>query len=107
MALLVSSVRSQWGTRPTYDDFLAGIFFFFVSLGILLGIPVGISHRSFLLGACVSLAGLVAGYVLGIFSGLWAQRIGWMALAVNALAGLAAIIIGLAFLILLLVLVLR
>ena len=104
-ALLVLSVKSQWGDRPTYDNFLAGIFFFFVSLGILVGVPVGMSLGSVVIGACASMAGLVAGYALGIFSGLWAQRIGWMALAVNALAGIGAIILGLAAIILALVLV--
>jgi hypothetical protein len=106
-ALLISSVGSQWGTRPTYDSFLVGMFFFDLSLGILVGISIGMSYHSLLLGACASLAGLVAGYALGIFSGLWAQRLGWMAMAINALAGLAAIIVGIATIILLFALALK
>jgi len=107
VALIALSVGSQWSTRPTYDSFLVGVFFFFVFLGILIGISVGMSHHSFLLGACASLVCLVTGYILGIFSGLWAQRLGWMAMVINALAGFAAIILGIAAIILLFALALK
>ncbi len=107
VALLMLSVGSQWSTRPTYDSFLVGVFFFFASLGILIGIPVGMSHHSFMLGACASLVGLVAGYVIGIFAGLWTQRLGWMAIVVNALAGFAALILGIAAIVLLFALALK
>lgn len=89
--LFLWSVASHWGTPVEYDRFATGMFFFFVCLGIFVGIPSGLSNHSFLLGACVSLAGLVAGYLLGIFSGLQVQRLGWIAAIVDMLAALATI----------------
>jgi hypothetical protein len=94
LALLIASVGAQWGNRPTYDNFLTGVFFFFVSLGILIGIPVGMGNSSPVLGVSVSLAGLLGGYMLGIFAGLRMQHLGWMALILNMVAGLAAIAMG-------------
>ena len=67
LALLVVSVAAQWGTRPGYDNFLIGIFFFFLSLGIFIGIPVGMDSHSSGLGVSASLAGLAGGYVLRIW----------------------------------------
>jgi hypothetical protein len=100
-ALLIASVGAQWGNRPTYDNFLTGVFFFFVSLGILIGIPVGMGNSSPVLGVSVSLAGLLGGYMPGIFAGLRMQHLGWMALILNMVAGLAAIAMGGATLIML------
>jgi hypothetical protein len=104
LAIFVLSVGAQWGERPTYDNFLAGIFFFFVSLGIFIGIPIGMGHHSPWLGALASLAGLLGGYVLGILAGLRLQHLGWMAVMVSMLAGLAAIVMGGAMLVMLLLL---
>jgi hypothetical protein len=106
MVLLISSVATQWGNRPTYNDFLMGIYFLCVSLGIFVGMPVGMEKRSPWLGVLTSLGGLLAGYVLGIFAGLRLQHLGWIAIPINMLAGFAAIVIGAAFLIMLLVLTL-
>jgi hypothetical protein len=53
----------------------------------------------------VSLAGLVGGYVLGIFAGLRLQHLGWLAVIMNMLAAFAAIILGATALILLFVLI--
>lgn len=103
--LVILSVGSQWGDRPTYDDFLIGIFLFFVSLGLFIGIPVGMDRHSFWLGLSASLAGLVGGYVLGILAGLRLQHLGWVAVILNMLAAFAAIILGATALIILIVLV--
>ena len=92
-ALFIFSIWSRRGIRPTFDDFLAGIFFFFVSLGFSGGIFLGNVYHSLWLGACAGAAGLFAGYVLGIFAGLWMQYLGWMAIIINMLAGLAAIVV--------------
>jgi len=89
--LTIVSVGSQWGTRPSYDDFLAGIFFFFVFFGVILGIPVGMDAHSAGLGIFTSLAGLIGGYLLGILAGLKLQHLGWIAIIINMLAGLSAI----------------
>ena len=92
--LLVVSVGAQWGSRPSYDDFLGGIFFFFVTLGAFVGVPVGMDAHSPGLGILAGLAGLSAGYALGILAGLKLQHLGWMATVVNMLAGLAAIVMA-------------
>ena len=94
LALLVVSVAAQWGTRPSYDNFLIGVFSFFLSLGIFIGIPVGMENHSLMLGVSASLAGLAGGYVLGILAALGLQYLGWMAIIVNMLAGFAAIVMG-------------
>jgi len=104
--LLIMSVGAQWGSRPNYDDFLGGIFFFFVSLGALIGIPVGMDTHSPGLGILASLAGLPGGYLLGIIAGLKLQHLGWIATVVNMLAGFAAIVMAGGGLIMLLLLVL-
>jgi hypothetical protein len=90
--LLIMSVGAHWGNRPSYDDFLGGIFFFLVSLGVFIGIPVGMDAHSPWLGIFASLAGLFAGYALGIFAGLQLQRLGWFATIISMVAGLAAIV---------------
>jgi membrane associated rhomboid family serine protease len=105
VGLVILSVGSQWGDRPTYDDFLIGIFLFFVSLGLFIGIPVGLDRHSFWLGLSASLAGLVGGYVLGILAGLRLQHLGWLAVILNMLAAFAAIVLGATALIILFVLV--
>lgn len=90
--LTIASVKDQWGSRPRYDDFLCGFFFFLVSLGLLSGIPVGMEAHSAGLGILASLAGLVAGYLLGILTGLRMQHLGWIATILNLLAGFGAIV---------------
>jgi hypothetical protein len=92
--LVIRSVGGQWGERPTYDDFLIGVFFFFVSLGIFAGVPAGMESHSFRIGVSASLAGLVGGYALGIFAGLQLQRLGWLAIIVNMIAAFAAAILA-------------
>jgi len=90
-ALFIQSISSHWGEKPSYDDFLIGIFFFFIILGLTAGIFVGTMNHSFFLGLLVGLSGLLAGYVFGIFAGLWFQYLGWMAVILNLIAGLAVI----------------
>jgi hypothetical protein len=74
-------------------------------MGLFIGIPVGMNHHSFWLGLSSSLAGLAGGYVLGIFAGLQAQRLGWLAVLLHMLATFAAIVLCLAALVLLAVVV--
>jgi len=92
--LVILSVAGQWGTRPTYGDFLGGLFFFFVSLAVPAGVAVGMETHSPWLGILAGIAGLLAGYALGILAGLRMQHLGWIATIVNMLAGLAAIIVA-------------
>jgi hypothetical protein len=89
LAIFIFSILSQRGNRPTYDDFLIGVFFFFLFLGITAGICIGTFKHSLSLGLLSGTAGLFFGYVMGIFAGLWFQYLGWMAAFVNTLSGLA------------------
>ncbi|MBA4418442.1 MAG: hypothetical protein C0392_11135 [Syntrophus sp. (in: bacteria)] len=90
--LVISSALSQRGTRPTYDSFLIGIFFFFVFLGLTAGLFIGsVNHLSRGAGICASILGVLAGYITGIFGGLWAQYLGWIAGLLNGFAGLMII----------------
>jgi len=104
LALFIASVAAYWGNRPTYDDFLMGIFFLFVVAGVFIGIPVGMDKHSPWLGALISLGGLLAGYAVGILAGLRLQHLGWIVIPLNMLAGFAAIVTGGGFLIMLVVL---
>jgi hypothetical protein len=93
IGLVILSVGAQWGNRPSYDNFLIGVFFCFVSLGFLIGISFGMDRHSFWLGALACLAGLAVGYVLGILAGFWLQYLGWMSVILNMVAGFAAIVL--------------
>jgi hypothetical protein len=75
---LVGSIRSQMGTRPSFDSFGIGIFFFFVLLGITVGLFEGALHHSKPLAGWGGLAGFVAGYGTGILAGLGIQYLGWI-----------------------------
>ncbi len=86
LVLLVSSICSQMGSRPSFDSFSFGIFFFFVVLGITVGLFEGTLHHSQSLAGWAGLAGFVAGYGAGIFAGLWIQSIGWIMVLFNVLA---------------------
>lgn len=88
-AIIISSVFSQLGNRPTYNDFLIGIFFFFLFAGVTAGIFIGTLEHSLVLGLLSGTGGLLFGYVMGIFAGLWFQYLGWIAPLVNMLSGLA------------------
>jgi hypothetical protein len=87
-ALFINSVVSGIGGPPTYDGFLKGIFFFFVTLGITAGVFVGTLNHSLTLGVSACTGGLVAGYLLGITAGFWLQYLGWVAALLNILASL-------------------
>ncbi|MHC1696891.1 MAG: hypothetical protein AB9919_02255 [Geobacteraceae bacterium] len=85
LVLTVSSICSRQGS-PSYEEFLWGVFFFLVVLGVTAGIFAGTLEHSFVLGLVGSVAGLLLGYVLGIFAGLWFQYLGLLALLLNVLA---------------------
>ncbi len=89
--LLVFSIRSEAGTRPSFESFSIAVFFFFVTLGITAGLFIGAVEHSRRLGLIGVFAGLAAGYVAGTFAGLWVQRLGWMAKFFEMLAGAAVI----------------
>jgi hypothetical protein len=88
VAFFINSIFSRNGP-PSYDGFLAGIFFLFVSLGITSGVFIGALEHSFALGLLAGAGGLVAGYGIGILAGLWLQYLGWMAGLLNGMSYLA------------------
>lgn len=90
LVLLLNSIFSCKET-PTYDSFLAGVFFFFVVIGLTSGVFVGTLEHSLTQGVLVGAAGLIAGYILGIWAGVWLQYLGWLAPMVNGLAALAVL----------------
>ncbi len=90
-AILVFSILSQAGAKPSYDAFLAGPFFFLVFLGLSIGIYIGKVEYSFSWGLLSGALGVFLGYVFGIFAGLWFQYLGWVASIVDMLLGLAII----------------
>jgi hypothetical protein len=94
VALLINSIVSRKGS-PNYDNFLVGVFFFFLTLGLTAGVFVGSLNHSLMIGLLIGAAGLIAGYLIGILAGLWLQYLGWLALTVNALAIVA--ILGMFF----------
>jgi hypothetical protein len=92
LALLVNSVASRWGEPPSYDGFLAGFFFFFLIAGLTAGIFIGtLDHYHLIQGLLTVVAGLVAGYLLGILAGFGLQYLGWLAMALDPLAGVAVV----------------
>lgn len=94
IVLVIFSIMGQKGVHPTYDDFLIGVFLFFVVLGAFIGLPVGMEAHSFSLGFLASIVGLAAGYITGILCGMWLQYLGWIAIVINVIASFGAIILS-------------
>jgi len=88
--LLINSILSR-KDPPNYENFLIGVFFFFMILGLTAGIFTGSLHHLLMLGLLAGTVGLIAGYLLGILAGLWFQYLGWVATLLNILAGLAVL----------------
>lgn len=94
--LLTGSIRSVWGMRPSFDYFRTIIFLFFVVLGLTIGLEMGYACRAPYRTEIISgFIGLIPGYLVGIVGGLWAQRLGWMAILLDmiALAAIAGMIV--------------
>jgi hypothetical protein len=88
--LVINSILSYKGNTPSYGAFLKGVFLFFPSLGLSAGVFMGSLGHSFEIGLLIGSAGLAAGYLLGILSGLWFQYLGWLAGLLNYVAYLAS-----------------
>jgi hypothetical protein len=94
--LCIGSVRSSMGMRPSFEYFRGIIFFFFVILGINIGLEIGtIYHLSYGTRIIAVAAGFVLGYVAGIGGGLWVQRLGWIASLLDVLAIMGIAVMGL------------
>lgn len=97
LALFIQSICSKAGYRPSFEGFKVAIFFFFVVFGVVAGITagrLGFDHSRWM-RVLDGLAGLVAGYFLGICAGLWIQKLGWIGGLFEALAtaGIAGMVI--------------
>ena len=102
LAIIIFSILSELGTKPSFESFLIGVFFFFIFLGLTAGVFIGMTEHtkeiyigqaqhspSWMLLSIV--LGLFLGYVLGLFAGFWFQYLGWIAQIVDMLAGCAII----------------
>lgn len=77
VALLINGIVSC-KNPPSYEYFLTGVFFFFVTLGITTGVFIGTLEHSLSQGLLAGAGGLIAGYFIGILAGLWFQHLGWL-----------------------------
>ena len=94
--LLINSIRSSKDQKPSFEYFRIVIFFFFAILGITTGLSVGtIYHFGYGMTIITGLAGLIPGYIVGVFGGIYAKYLGWMAslLDIIALAAIAGMIV--------------
>jgi hypothetical protein len=91
IALVIFSIIAQLGTKPSYDNFLFGVFFFFVFLGLTVGIFIGKTEFSSYWWLLFGAIGLFTGYFLGILAGFWSQCLGWIVAIVDLICGCAVI----------------
>lgn len=95
--LLTGSIRSTTEIRPSFDYFRTIVFLFFVFLGLTIGLEIGnVCRLPYGLKLVAGLSGLILGYIVGIFGGLWVQYLGWMAslldlIAIAAIAGMVVL----------------
>jgi hypothetical protein len=68
--MFVGSILSFKGNKPSYENFLIGIFLFFPSLGLSARIFTGSLEHAFWKGLLIGSVGLAGGYLVGILSGL-------------------------------------
>lgn len=92
IAIFIASVYLQRGIKPSYDNFLFGIFFFFVALGTLGGIIVGTAMHSPWIEATTGVAGFFTGYLIGLLAGQLFQYLGLLSGVVDALAYFGAVV---------------
>ena len=85
--MLVNSISAGLETPPSFESFLAGIFFFFFFAGLSAGILfLAIEHTTLYRGLQMIFAGLAAGYLIGITAGLGLQFLGWIAVWLDSLS---------------------
>jgi hypothetical protein len=87
LALAIISIRNQWCTRPSYDEFLPGAFFFFIFLGLTAGFIFGET-----VGKWLIVVGMNLGYLLGIAAGVAFQYLGWLSIILDVLFWIAVVL---------------
>ncbi len=101
IAIFIITILSERENKYSLDDFWPSIFFFFVMLGITAGLFLGFIHKSLLLGMTGSLFGLIAGYSIGIYAGVWINYLGWIGalfIYISLLAIAGMVVVDLVFL---------
>ncbi|MBI4388069.1 MAG: hypothetical protein HY582_03395 [Candidatus Omnitrophica bacterium] len=84
IAMFISSLRSEKIARAeagggySFDYFVAPMFFFFILMGVTAGLSVGFIRNSEWLAIIGSLTGLITGYMVGVFAGIWINYLGWI-----------------------------
>ncbi len=90
--LMIQSISSAREDRISYAQFRPAVFLFFVVLGATGALFVGeVAYRSRAVAGGAVIIGLLIGYGAGIFAGLWIQRLGWIGIFLDVLAGCAII----------------
>jgi hypothetical protein len=92
LAIFIASAYAQRGVKPSYDHFLFGVFFFFVTLGTLGGIIAAIYLHSPWLEVITDVAGFCFGYLVGLFAGQWFQYLGLISGVIDAAAYFGAVV---------------
>jgi hypothetical protein len=87
VAVTIYSIYTQRGISPSYDTFLFGMFSLCLALGMTIGIFItATEHFPLLFRILGGLSGLFAGYFVGIWAGLYMQKLGFIAYMLEALA---------------------
>jgi hypothetical protein len=92
LAIFIASAYMQRGIKPSYDHFLLGIFFFFVTLGTLGGIIAGIYLHSPWIEVMTGAVGFCIGYLIGLLAGQWFQYLGLVSGVIDTMAYFGAVV---------------
>jgi len=88
--VVVHSISSRGGQKPSFDNFRSGVFFLLLFAGFTAGLGMGHAwHLGYWVRLLCGLAGAFIGYFLGILGGLGIQYLGWLSELLDLLAGLA------------------
>lgn len=83
-ALMVFSIRSRSDREILWKRFMITTFMFFMLAGLSLGLYTGmLVFNSFLSKFIFGIAGMIAGYFVGIPAGLYMQSFGWTGQLIN------------------------
>lgn len=99
--VVILSAHEARGTRPSYQGFLFGLFFFAIFLGLGAGVILGANEPAWQKWILASFGAFV-GYWLGLVAGLQGQRLGFVSqlldgLSLPAIIGLITVEIVLLF----------
>ena len=87
---LYRSIADARELRPSYENFLFGLFFFSIMLGVFVGLVFAVYHPAAVRAGAAG-GGALAGYWVGLILGVQAQRLGFIGGALNQFAMLGAL----------------